>query len=64
VLAIVIEPAPFVIDTPVPAVSVVTTGASPVDPISSAPFVMAAASVRVPADVTMILLLLDAVILL
>jgi hypothetical protein len=62
--AIVIDPAPFVIDTPVPAVSVVTTGAAPVDPTSSAPFVMAAASVKVPAEVTMILLLLDAVILL
>jgi hypothetical protein len=62
--AIVIEPAPFVIDTPVPAVRVVTTGARPVDPISSAPSVMAAASVRVPAEVMTIRLLLDAVILL
>ena len=49
VLATVIAPAPFVIEIPVPAVKAAETGAAPVDPIRSCPFVGAAVVVNRPA---------------
>ena len=47
-LATVIEPAPFVIVIPEPCVNAAATGAAPVDPIKSCPFVGAAVVVSKP----------------
>ena len=64
VLVTVIVPAPLVMEIPVPAVSVVTAGAAPVEPISNCPLVSAAVSTIEPALLTMMRLLLSVVALL
>jgi hypothetical protein len=55
VFAMLMEPAPFVMEMAVPAVRLATTGASPVEPIRSCPFVNAADSTMDPDCETMIL---------
>src|SRR5437868_15516481 len=60
-LAMVMDPAPFVIVIPLPAVNVDTTGAALVEPISNCPFVIAPASTIEPPDETMMRLLFNVV---